>query len=183
MGRGQAEREGERWPATTAVRSRSRSRWSGAAARSRGSRPSLWRIRPDWTTLRLAAKMIPKLKSGDDVLLRGVIDMIEDAGFRVRGVHELVPDLLAGKGNLAGTKPSRTAMESIATAVDGALALGSLDAGQACVAAYHFSQVGISLILKSAARSITRIPASSKDSACNIAVVFGVAKNTRSQSL
>jgi UDP-2,3-diacylglucosamine hydrolase len=98
------------------------------------SRPSLWRIRPDWTTIRLAARMIPKLRSGDDVLLRGVINMIEDAGFRVRGVHELVPDLLAEKGNLAGPKPSRTAVEAIATAVDGALALGGLDAGQACVA-------------------------------------------------
>ncbi|WP_223479330.1 LpxI family protein [Oricola indica] len=97
-------------------------------------RPSLWRIRPDWTTFRLAAKFLPKLKSGDDSLLRGVVEMIEEAGFRVRGVHELVPELLASEGHIAGPAPTAADGESIATAVNGALALGRLDAGQACVA-------------------------------------------------
>ena len=33
-------------------------------------RPSLRRLRPDWTTMRLAARMLPRLRAGDDVLLR-----------------------------------------------------------------------------------------------------------------
>lgn len=98
------------------------------------SRPSLWRIIPDWTTLRLAARMLPKLRSGDDSLLRGVVDMIEEAGFAVRGVHELVPDLLAEHGLIAGPKPSRMDQEALIAGVEGAFALGAIDAGQACVA-------------------------------------------------
>jgi len=99
-----------------------------------GARPDLRRLRPDWTTLRLAAWLLPKLRAGDDAILRGVIETIESAGFPVRGVHELVPDLLAKQGQIAGPKPTKADREAIATAVRGALALGALDAGQACVA-------------------------------------------------
>ena len=98
------------------------------------SRPKLHKIRPDWTTIKLAARFLPKLRSGDDVLLRGVVEMIEEAGYRVRGVHELVPDLLAGEGHIAGPKPSPANREAIKTAIEGAIALGNLDAGQGCVA-------------------------------------------------
>ena len=99
-----------------------------------GARPDLRRLRPDWTTLRLAAFLLPKLRAGDDAILRGVIATIEGAGFPVRGVHELVPDLLADSGHIAGPKPARADSEAVSAAVRGALALGSLDAGQACVA-------------------------------------------------
>ncbi|MFZ2100371.1 MAG: UDP-2,3-diacylglucosamine diphosphatase LpxI, partial [Oricola sp.] len=97
-------------------------------------RPDLRKLRPDWTTIRLAARMLQRLKAGDDTLLRGVVDIIEDAGFPVRGVHELVPDLLVARGRIAGPKPTKSDREAIAVAVKGALALGGLDAGQACVA-------------------------------------------------
>lgn len=99
-----------------------------------GARPDLRRLRPDWTTLRLAAYLLPKLRAGDDAILRGVIATIEGAGFPVRGVHELVPDLLAEAGHIAGPKPARADIDAISAAARGALALGSLDAGQACVA-------------------------------------------------
>jgi DUF1009 family protein len=99
-----------------------------------GARPDLRRLRPDWTTLRLAAYLLPKLRAGDDAILRGVIATIESAGFPVRGVHELVPDLLAEAGHIAGPKPARADIDAISAAARGALALGSLDAGQACVA-------------------------------------------------
>lgn len=97
-------------------------------------RPSLTQIRLDWTTIRLAAKFLRRLRAGDDVLLRGVVEMIESAGYRVRGVHELVPELLASEGHIAGPKPASSSREAIAKAVEGAIALGNLDAGQACVA-------------------------------------------------
>lgn len=99
-----------------------------------GRRPPLHKMRPDWTTIRLAARFLPKLRSGDDVLLRGIVEMIEEAGHRVRGVHELLPELLAEEGHIAGPKPGSADHEAIAAGVAGALALGRLDAGQACVA-------------------------------------------------
>lgn len=97
-------------------------------------RPQLHRFIPDWTTLKFAARLIPRLRAGDDALLRGVISIIEDAGIRVRGVHELVPSLLAPAGHLAGPKPDRAAKTALKTATTGALALGKLDAGQAAIA-------------------------------------------------
>lgn len=99
-----------------------------------GARPDLRRLRPDWTTLRLAAFLLPKLRAGDDAILRGVIATIEGAGFPVRGVHELVPDLLAKAGHIVGPRPARADIDAISAAARGALALGSLDVGQACVA-------------------------------------------------
>lgn len=98
------------------------------------SRPSLRRVRLDWPTLRVAARMLPKLWSGDDALLRSVVAVIEGAGYPVRGVHELVPDLLAEKGHLCGPSPSSSDMRTMAVAARGAFALGRLDAGQGCVA-------------------------------------------------
>ncbi|WP_421851142.1 LpxI family protein [Oricola sp.] len=97
-------------------------------------RPSILRAIPDWPTLRVAARMLPKLRSGDDTLLRSVVDMIEEAGYPVRGVHEFLPDLLARKGNIAGPKPSKRDLDAVMTAANGAVTLGALDAGQACVA-------------------------------------------------
>ncbi|QKV18109.1 LpxI family protein [Oricola thermophila] len=98
------------------------------------ARPDLRRLRPDWTTIKLAAYLLPRLRAGDDMILRGLIRTIENAGFPVRGVHELVPDLLAGPGHIAGPKPTRADREAIAVAVRGAQALGILDTGQASVA-------------------------------------------------
>ncbi|MEO0542546.1 MAG: UDP-2,3-diacylglucosamine diphosphatase LpxI [Pseudomonadota bacterium] len=98
------------------------------------SRPKYHRIIPDWTTLKFAARLLPRLGAGDDALLRGVISTIEDVGIRVRGVHEVVPDLLAPAGHLAGPKPDQATIQSLDTAMRGALALGKLDAGQAAVA-------------------------------------------------
>lgn len=98
------------------------------------TRPDLRRLRPDWTTIKLAAKMLPKLRSGDDALLRSVIGLIEDAGYPVLGVHELIPDLLARLGHIAGPRIRKGDRESLTTAVEGARVLGSLDAGQACIA-------------------------------------------------
>ncbi|MEL6819127.1 MAG: UDP-2,3-diacylglucosamine diphosphatase LpxI [Pseudomonadota bacterium] len=97
-------------------------------------RPQLHRFIPDWTTLKFAARLIPRLRAGDDALLRGVISIIEDVGIRVRGVHEIVPQLLAPADHLAGPKLDQATTHSMQTAVAGALALGNLDAGQAAVA-------------------------------------------------
>ncbi|MEM1377605.1 MAG: UDP-2,3-diacylglucosamine diphosphatase LpxI [Pseudomonadota bacterium] len=97
-------------------------------------RPSLSRLRPDWTTLKVARKMLASLGKGDDALLRSVIDIIEDSNIRVRGVHELVPDLLAPMGVLAGPDLDIATKQSVTTAINGAVALGLLDAGQAAVA-------------------------------------------------
>lgn len=98
------------------------------------SRPRLTSLRPNWATLRFLTRIIRKLKAGDDVLLSGVVDMIEEAGYRVRGVQELAPELLAPAGRLAGPELAQDDIEAMTAAGAGALALGRLDAGQACVA-------------------------------------------------
>ena len=96
-------------------------------------RPDLSQFRPDWTTLKLATRILSGLRSGDDALLREIVKMHEDAGIRVVGAHELVPELLATFGPIAGPAPKQGDMRAIALGVRAARALGQLDVGQACV--------------------------------------------------
>lgn len=73
------------------------------------------------------------LSAGDDRILRGVVGLIEDAGFPVVGPQQIAPDLLIGQGPLAD-RPLSVANRSDA-AVGFALldAIGRFDVGQAVV--------------------------------------------------
>lgn len=96
-------------------------------------RPNWRDFRPDLATLKIIKKIISGLRGGDDGLLRGVISVIEDAGVKVVGVHDLMPELTVPKGIIAGRKPSAAIMNSVHLGATAAQALGELDAGQACV--------------------------------------------------
>ena len=148
------------------------------------SRPKIMRAIPDWATIRLAARMLPKLRTGDDSLLRSVVQTIEEAGYPVRGVHELVPDLLADEGHIAGPEPRSRDMEALKTAARGAVALGALDAGQACVA------VGRRIVALEAAEGtdlmlerVTALKASGRLSARAGGVLAKLANRTRRSGL
>ncbi|MFC0283269.1 LpxI family protein [Camelimonas abortus] len=67
--------------------------------------------------------------SGDDGLLRGVVGLLEEHGFRVAGVHELAPELLAGEGRLGRVLPVE--MEAAARGAALLEALSPFDVGQA----------------------------------------------------
>lgn len=56
-------------------------------------------------------------------------------GARLMGIHELMPDLLAGEGVLAGPEPGSRIRSYCRFALDAAKRIGALDAGQAVVCA------------------------------------------------
>jgi DUF1009 family protein len=86
----------------------------------------------DAETAALLPRVMAAQGRGDDALLREIVAIFESEGFRVRGAHELRPDLLAPQGILAGTPPDGG---DAARARAVLAALGPLDVGQAAVAA------------------------------------------------
>lgn len=101
----------------------------------RVDRPAMDPAQLDPLTLSLAPRIMAAIQSGDDGVLRFVIEMIEEQGFRVIGAHELLPDLTAEPGLLAGPAPGDAHLADIARARQILTALAPVDVGQACVVA------------------------------------------------
>ena len=95
-------------------------------------RPSFKELVPDLRTTAFFAKI--GLKSlGDDGILRALVKELENEGLIVRGIHEVMPDLLVKSGVLGKHKPDKQALADIKRGVEVALALGSLDVGQSVI--------------------------------------------------
>lgn len=77
-------------------------------------------------------KLIPKAL-GDDGLLRALSRVLEDEGFRVVGVPQVLGTLVAPAGVWGRRAPDAAAEADIARGFEVAAALGALDIGQAVV--------------------------------------------------
>lgn len=95
-------------------------------------RPSLADLRPDWRATRLFAKVGLKAL-GDDGLLRAVIAEVEQEGFRVIGVDQILGGHVARRGTLGSVQPDDQALADLAHGAAVARALGQLDVGQGVV--------------------------------------------------
>ena len=95
-------------------------------------RPSFFDLVPDLRTAAFFAKIGAK-SLGDDGILRALVKEIEAEGMRVKGIHEVMPELLIREGVLGKVKPSKQAKEDIRRAVEVATALGKIDVGQAVI--------------------------------------------------
>ncbi|PWC87773.1 UDP-2,3-diacylglucosamine pyrophosphatase [Azospirillum sp. TSH100] len=95
-------------------------------------RPSFTELMPDWRTARFLARVGTRAL-GDDGLLRAVVREVEEDGFRVVGLHELLKDLLTVAGPVGRLLPDSEAARDIARAIEVARALGALDVGQGAV--------------------------------------------------
>ncbi|MBF9029911.1 UDP-2,3-diacylglucosamine diphosphatase LpxI [Rhodobacterales bacterium HKCCE3408] len=98
------------------------------------SRPALDPSRMDPATLALMPRLVPVLQKGDDTLLRELMAILEEAGFRIRAAHELRPDLIA-TADLFDWEPTKAQRADAARAREVLTALGSVDVGQGAVAA------------------------------------------------
>lgn len=99
------------------------------------SRPPLDPERFDPLMRDLAPRLLAAMQGGDDALLRLVISLFEERGFKVLGAHEVLPDLVCGGGLIGGPTPSAQAETDASRGADILLALSPLDIGQACVVA------------------------------------------------
>jgi DUF1009 family protein len=95
-------------------------------------RPSFAEIRPDMTAARFLGRLGGRAL-GDDGLLRAVMDLLEREGFRMVGLHDVLPDVLAGAGALGRHRPDDAAFVDIRRGLAVARALGRQDVGQAVV--------------------------------------------------
>ncbi|MCW2249168.1 DUF1009 family protein [Azospirillum fermentarium] len=95
-------------------------------------RPSLGDLLPDWWTARFLARVGARAL-GDDGLLRAVAGALEDEGFRVVGLHDILNDLPTLPGRVGTLEPDEAARGDIARGIEVARGLGLLDVGQGCV--------------------------------------------------
>jgi UDP-2,3-diacylglucosamine hydrolase len=103
------------------------------------SRPGFGRFRIgfrlDFATIRRLPRIARAFRGGDDHLLAGIVRMIEDEGFRVRGAHEVAPEILLGEGALGNRRPTEGDLIDIARGLELLGATGPFDVGQAAVVA------------------------------------------------
>lgn len=95
-------------------------------------RPGFFDLVPDLRTTAFFAKVGAKAL-GDDGILRALVNEIEAEGMIVRGIHEVMSDLLVKEGILTKAKPDKTALVDVRRGIEVALELGRLDVGQAVV--------------------------------------------------
>lgn len=95
-------------------------------------RPSFFDLVPDLRTTAFFAKIGTKAL-GDDGILRALVSEIESEGMKVKGIHEVMSDLLVKQGVLGKHKPDKQAIADIEHAIKVATELGRLDVGQAVV--------------------------------------------------
>lgn len=95
-------------------------------------RPSVLELKPDLKTAGFFARVGFKVL-GDNGLLGALREELEKEGFRLRGVHEFVDDLLAREGPLGKIKPTKEEWKDIQRGIEITQALGAFDVGQAAI--------------------------------------------------
>ncbi len=95
-------------------------------------RPTLSELRPDAYTLKALTK-IKFNRLGDDGILGTLVKTLETEGFTVRGVDELMGDLLAVAGPYGRCVPDEQAQSDIERGIAVVQAMGAADVGQATV--------------------------------------------------
>lgn len=95
-------------------------------------RPTLRELAPDFRTTRFFAKVGLKAL-GDDGLLRAVAREVEEEGFRIVGIDDVLSDCLAVPGPYGALRPDDQAQADIGRGMEVAKGIGALDVGQAVV--------------------------------------------------
>jgi DUF1009 family protein len=95
-------------------------------------RPKLSELRPDLRTASFFAKLGLRVL-GDDGLLKAIRAELEEEGFIIHGIHELMPELLMPQGVLTTVAPTPTQKDDIALGLKASKKIGKDDIGQSVV--------------------------------------------------
>lgn len=95
-------------------------------------RPNLWEMRPDLYTMNFFRKLGFKAL-GDDGLLQAIHAQLKEEGFKLHGIHEIMPDFLMPDGLLGSMSPTKAQLDDIALGYVAAKDLGAKDIGQSVV--------------------------------------------------
>ena len=96
-------------------------------------RPAFSEVRLDWATVLEIGRVLKAFRGGDDHLLSGIGDILEQDGFRMVGIRDVAPDLLMPEGCLTRAAPDADAIADIARGRAVLGALSPYDVGQAVV--------------------------------------------------
>ncbi len=94
--------------------------------------PNLADIRPDWWSIKIAAKVLMHDR-GYDSLFQSLLSEIEKKGFHMVGVQDVCPDIILKAGVAGKIKPSSVDKKDIARAVECSHIIGDADIGQSVV--------------------------------------------------
>ena len=87
----------------------------------------------DAATQPLIAPLVAAMAKGDDGTLRGIIALLEAAGFEVVGADSICPGLLPPAGVLTRVGPDAAPVADARIGVAAIADMGRLDSGQACM--------------------------------------------------
>lgn len=96
-------------------------------------RPSLFSLMPDAEGARLLGRIGRAAFAGDDGLLKAIVRVLEEEGFRVHGVQAILSELTAPEGVLTRLAPDAEAEADIVRGAAVCRLLGEADVGQAVV--------------------------------------------------
>ena len=99
------------------------------------SRPAMDPNAFDEAMISVAPRLLAAMQSGDDALLRQVIEIFEETGVSVVGAHELLPELTAADGLQIGQALDAAVLADVERACEILRALSPLDVGQGCAVA------------------------------------------------
>jgi DUF1009 family protein len=97
----------------------------------RVDRPKFSELRLDAKGMMVLPRVIAAARRGDDALMRMMVEIFEQEGFRAVSVSEAAPGLVCAEGKLGRLAPNADHLADIATAFKIVRALGALDVGQA----------------------------------------------------
>jgi DUF1009 family protein len=97
------------------------------------NRPDLKTLKPDMRGAVALTRIVPEMSKGDDALLRAVLSEFEREGFKIIGTDEVLAELLATEGLIAGQVPTPAQSQDCEKAFAFAGEIGRLDIGQGVV--------------------------------------------------
>jgi DUF1009 family protein len=98
-------------------------------------RPRIRDVGLDWRAMLLMPRITRMFLGGDDNLLSSVAKVFEEHGFKLRGAHEVAPELLMPEGLVTNLKPDAREAEDIRVGLELLRAIDRFDVGQAVVVA------------------------------------------------
>jgi DUF1009 family protein len=100
-------------------------------------RPDAGALLDAYSAFRSRSEIREVVARGDDNLLRGAIGVLEDRGFRLVGVRDLAPELMAEAGQYGAHSPDAGATEGIEVGMKLLSCVSPFDIGQSAVIAGH----------------------------------------------
>ena len=97
------------------------------------NKPDIFSIKVDQLAAKLLAKITKDKFFGDNKLLSSLTNFLEEHGFKIIGIHEILTDLVVKPNNFTISTPNEQDQIDIELGIKVALQLGALDVGQAVI--------------------------------------------------